>query len=295
MTMPSGATWIGGHLALNHPLAACCVCVAAGAAHYTATSETASPTVVLTLDDATSTQYSNAFRIAEEFGIKGTLYVPTQLVLDSKGTENDYHMTVDNLVEMKEAGWEIGAHTLGHENLLEIEPHEALVTMLGSKNQLVEMVPGIDDRVVTFSYPYGAYDQVIETFAWSMFEYSVNAWSDERGINIPETFENQNIHRFDVSNEDLAIEACEIITNLAPQETFVITMHGIVDDENPPLYTLSVSAYTDLLQCIVDAEQSGTGLTTKTLKEAADDLRFLREFGILYNFFEDDDQIATEQ
>jgi len=274
MTMPSGATWIGAHLGLNHPIAACCICAVIGVpAYFIGTSEVGTPTIVLTLDDATTSQYVHGLSIAEEFGITGTLYVPTQRVLE-QGEERGYFMTATDVKEFQDAGWEIGSHTLIHENLLEVGPAAALETMKGSDFQLRSMIGDVDQ--MTFSYPYGAFDDVTEALAETVYSYSVNAWSAANGLNVPATFEEHNIHRFDIFDQEAAEAACEVMASLDEHQTYVVIVHEIVE-EDPADWQMSTETYRYLLTCIEDAVDNGA--VTKTVLEAANDLRILRDYG----------------
>lgn len=275
MTMPSGATWIGAHLGLNHPIAACCICACVGVpAYMIGTSEVGTPTVVLTLDDATASQFEYGLAIAEEYDIDGTLYVPTQRVLE-QGAERGYFMTVEDVQAFVDAGWEIGSHTLIHENLVEVGPAAALATMQASDFQLRSMIGDVTQ--MTFSYPYGAFDDVTQALSETVYDYSVNAWSASNGLNVPATFEEHNIHRFDIFDQVAALSACEVIGNLGDHETYVVIVHEIVE-EDPQDYQISVETYRYLLGCIQDAVDNN-GVVTKTLLEAANDLRILRDYG----------------
>ncbi|MFN3742990.1 MAG: polysaccharide deacetylase family protein [Anaerolineales bacterium] len=63
---------------------------------------------LLTLDDGNLDNYLNAFPIAQKYGFKGVLY----LVVNYIGTEN--YMNVAQILEMYNAGWEVGSHGVNH-------------------------------------------------------------------------------------------------------------------------------------------------------------------------------------
>lgn len=283
MTMPSGTGWIGAHLALNHPLAACAVCLCGFGFWQVVSNDVHSPTVVLTIDDALTSQIEYGLPIAQEFDIDGTLYVNTQLVLDM-GDTRDFYMTTADVKKFADAGWEIGAHTTHHDNLLKLAkddgPTAVLETMQLSDAHVREITGDLDDSV-TFAYPYGEFDQITKALADSVFSYSVNAWSDAEGINVPDTFEPHNIHRFDVGSAEDVSQACDTIADLGKNQTYVVIVHDIITDIQTnvvdyerPDWTLTVSEYRALLTCIDEAE-----VVTKTLRQAAADLDAAHRYG----------------
>lgn len=60
--------------------------------------------VMLSFDDIHASVYHLAFPIMEEFGLKGVLAVPPDIV------GNDARMTKDEIQELHDAGWEIASH-----------------------------------------------------------------------------------------------------------------------------------------------------------------------------------------
>lgn len=283
MTMPSGTGWIGAHLALNHPLAACVVCLCGIGGWQVISNDVHAPTVVLTLDDAVAAQIEYGLPIAEEFDIDGTLYVNTQLVFDM-ADERGFYMTMDDVATFAESGWEVGAHTTMHDNLLELAKADGQLAVLETmqlSDAHVRGVTGEPANSVTFAYPYGDFDTITEALSASVFSYSVNAWSDANGINVPATFEPHNIHRFDVGSPEDVTQACNTIADLGAGQTYVVIVHDIVPDAvvedvtyERDDWTLTVTDYRTLLTCINDAE-----VVTKTLRQAAIDLDAAQRHG----------------
>lgn len=104
---------------------------------------------LLTIDDGNLDNYTNAFPIMQKYGFTGTLY----LVGNYVGAEN--YMSVEQVLEMHNAGWEVGSHSLNHLDLTKVSADTARAEVIRSKKVLEEML-GIP--VLTFAYPFGAYN-----------------------------------------------------------------------------------------------------------------------------------------
>lgn len=105
--------------------------------------------VIITFDDGSQTVYTNALPIMQRYDFSGTAYI----VYNYVGTRN--YMKSEEIRELYASGWEIGSHSLSHADLTErsdrqrqeiVESRRRLQTLLG--------VP-----VLSFSYPFGAYDE----------------------------------------------------------------------------------------------------------------------------------------
>ncbi len=79
----------------------------------------ADPLIVFTFDDGDKSIYENAYRIMKDYDFQGTLYLNS----GSVGLGN--HMTMDNINDMYDNGWEIGGHTINHVNLPDCTYEEA--------------------------------------------------------------------------------------------------------------------------------------------------------------------------
>ena len=102
--------------------------------------------ITITFDDEFISQYTNAYPIMSTFGYKGVLYVATYHV-GSSG-----YMTLSQLQELHNAGWETGSHTADHTT-----PTQAnyLAEIVAPINWLISN--GLDYGA--FAYPGGAFNQ----------------------------------------------------------------------------------------------------------------------------------------
>jgi peptidoglycan/xylan/chitin deacetylase (PgdA/CDA1 family) len=62
------------------------------------------------------------------------------------------YMNIDQVLEMHNAGWEVGSHSLSHLDLTKLEPDALRNEIVGSREMLEEIL-GIP--VLTFAYPFG--------------------------------------------------------------------------------------------------------------------------------------------
>jgi peptidoglycan/xylan/chitin deacetylase (PgdA/CDA1 family) len=114
--------------------------------------------VALSFDDGMDDNHEHLLPILQAHGIRATVYVTTGLI----GKANPWMasgsgarmMTAAELQDLVEAGFEIGAHTVTHPDLSQLDFDACLREMIGSRTALEEIL-GI--RVRTFAYPYCRY------------------------------------------------------------------------------------------------------------------------------------------
>lgn len=115
---------------------------------------------VITIDDGYNCTYSIAWPILKEFGYPFTFYVYTNYI--SAGGRS---IKWEQLEEMRDAGVDIGSHSVSHDNLVRPRrnagaPYDAWLDqeLAGSKKILEERL-GIPMR--TFAYPYGIHNDAV--------------------------------------------------------------------------------------------------------------------------------------
>ena len=117
--------------------------------------------VSICFDDGLKEAHRNAFYLMRDRGLVGTVFV-TWSYIGSK-----YGMSWDDLWDLKYAGWEIGAHSITHPDLLEATLGQAENEISGSKTLLTH--EGFD--VHSFAFPYGRWNDTLVQFAESTFDY----------------------------------------------------------------------------------------------------------------------------
>jgi len=112
--------------------------------------------VLITFDDGYANNFENAFPVLRDFGFRATLFVVVQTV----GWDNRWHdpksetrigmISWSQLKQLRDAGWEIGSHTMNHPNLRKIELKEVKIEMEKSRSIIAEFLGEAPD---TFAYP----------------------------------------------------------------------------------------------------------------------------------------------
>lgn len=125
--------------------------------------------LVVTFDDAMRSVYVRGLPVLERLGVVATVYAPTDYVARGEplawpevarhlrtahAAELD-PMTVAELADVAERGWEIGSHTCSHPWLPRLDD-AALAAELGDSKRTLEALLGAPCR--TLAYPFGAHD-----------------------------------------------------------------------------------------------------------------------------------------
>lgn len=105
--------------------------------------------VALTFDDGYSDAYSTARPLLQERGFVATFYIVNTFV------GQPGYMDVDDLRAMRDAGMEIGAHSLSHSDLTTLNNATASAEIADSRVQLAAM---INAPVTSFCYPIGRFN-----------------------------------------------------------------------------------------------------------------------------------------
>jgi heparosan-N-sulfate-glucuronate 5-epimerase len=125
--------------------------------------------VAITFDDGFRSVYEHAFSVLAEFGIPGTVFVPTALVglpspmswpgidqWEGGPYEDELRcMTWDELRELRDTGWEIASHTRTHARLPLLSDDELQAELAGSRETLAHE---LGEPCRSLAYPFGALD-----------------------------------------------------------------------------------------------------------------------------------------
>ena len=120
-----------------------------------------SNSIVVTFDDGWEDNYTNAFPVLKEFGIKATLFIVPGCIGQAstkavaEGEPPRQHLSREQIVEMSRHGIEIGSHTLNHRLLPKIPPAEIEIEVLEAKRQIEDLV---QQPCLTFAYPAGFFN-----------------------------------------------------------------------------------------------------------------------------------------
>ena len=132
---------------------------------------------VITFDDG----YENISKIAQdillEFNQRATCFIVYNRIDKvndwdqfSKNSNLSKIMNFNQINEWINNGFEIGSHTLDHKNLTSLSVNEKKTQICESANQLNKK---FDINVVSFSYPYGKYDNECLNILEKNYDYAV--------------------------------------------------------------------------------------------------------------------------
>jgi peptidoglycan/xylan/chitin deacetylase (PgdA/CDA1 family) len=111
------------------------------------------PRVIITFDDGSETTYTKAFPIMQTNGQKGVSYIISNIVGDAG------RMTLAQLTEMYNAGWDIGNHSENHVYLTS-QIKSVLHSEIDNCSRFL-FESGFIKSYKMFSYPYGDYNQTV--------------------------------------------------------------------------------------------------------------------------------------
>lgn len=103
------------------------------------------PIITISADDGHASVYEYAYPILDQYDIVQTFFVPSDYV----GKDN--YCSLEQLLELQEAGWEIGSHGVNHTSLTGLTMADATEQIVLSKERLTEMGLNIE----TIAYPFG--------------------------------------------------------------------------------------------------------------------------------------------
>lgn len=128
--------------------------------------------VVLTFDDGCEKFYDITFPVLDKFNFPSTIY-PIAGYLGNHAIINGYvHpglkiLSKNMLFDLSQLGVEIGAHTMNHVKLAQVDNDKAITEVKKSKDTLEQV---IGNKINSFSFPHGDYNSdVIEMVSQAGF------------------------------------------------------------------------------------------------------------------------------
>lgn len=110
--------------------------------------------VSLDFDDGWSSIYDNGIPILNAAGFKSTQYIYTDPYIN----EWEDFMTLQQLLELKNQGHEIGGHSKSHAHLTNVSSSRLLTEVSGSRTTLINSGLG---EIRSFAYPFGEYNTTV--------------------------------------------------------------------------------------------------------------------------------------
>ncbi|MGE0304936.1 MAG: polysaccharide deacetylase family protein, partial [Acidimicrobiia bacterium] len=213
------------------------------------------PLVSLTFDDGWISHATAALPALQAHGKTGTFYVLS-------GEINvDPYMSAAQILSLKNAGMEIGSHTISHPHLPQLSSAQQDAELQQSRATLEAL---IGEPVPNFCSPYGEYDANVLTKIKAVYgsHRTVN-----EGVNTKANTDPYQLLVRNVYNTTTRAEVEGWLAEAKAQNGWVILVfHNIV--ANPDTYDSSPAMFEQYLQAV---DQSG--ITVKTIAGALAEVR----------------------
>ncbi len=216
--------------------------------------ETSKGYLTISCDDATKTQYTNGLRIAEKYGISGTLFVATANIIEESGPNELYDMDWKMVSAFQDAGWEIGSHTHTHPHMTEISKEQVSRELTVSKN-ILESRTGTTP--ISYASPHGLFNNNIVDEAMEHYKYHLRAWDGNNGRNPTDQFDRRDIGRMDVSYDMTPEQVCGEMRQAALDNTWLILIFHKIVPGKPKEYQVSNESFEEMMTCASQLRSQG--------------------------------------
>jgi len=211
--------------------------------------------VSLRFDDGLLSQYEDALPKLNSAGLKGTFYIITQEMAE-QGFAG--YMNKQQVVDIFNAGHEIGAHTRTHKDLTTLSPSAQQNEVAGSRQDLQSWNVG---SILSLSVPFGAYDNPVINVVKNA-GFSSMTTSDGHQFNKPDS-DRYTLTRIPGDNRLTVPQIKQKIdTAIAQKEWAVIAFHHIDTTGDP--YSITPTEFNQIIDYIVQK-----GIRVVTVSEGA--------------------------
>lgn len=199
--------------------------------------------VLFTFDDAWTDIYTKAYSIMEEKGFKGTAWAIQEMVMNG----NPNFMSIEQLNELYDNGWDIGNHTKNHfDNIIVLNDEQKREQYLDCQNWLLSN--NWDRGAYHVCYPSGSFDESLINI---MMDIGVkSARTTDYGI---QSVPVENIYKLKCipvgRNVPMDLIKNEIDKAVETGGTIMFMFHKVED--NPSIdFEVSTEAFKDLVDYI---------------------------------------------
>jgi peptidoglycan/xylan/chitin deacetylase (PgdA/CDA1 family) len=239
--------------------------------------------IVLTIDDGYNDTYSIAWPILKEFGFPFTYYVYLHYI-----SVGGRAITWDQLAELRDAGVDIGSHTVSHANLIRPkakdlagQPYDQwLWNELKTSKDTLEQKLGI--KVTTLAYPYGIHNdaiaqKVLEAGYEAAFTVSgQKALHDSPAARIgryivqsDKEFTFSNALKFGAGGVSAGVAPATAMGNPAAAAMLTEPMQGETISNSKPTLKVNIATFGPVDPKSVEMRVSGFGLVPATYDPAS--------------------------
>lgn len=195
--------------------------------------------IIFTMDDQWDTQYTEAFRILSQYGFKGNI-----AVIPTKVDQLNY-MTLPQLKEVYEAGWDLINHTYNHPDLSTLTKEEQRTELVDTRNWL--NTNGFDRGSDFVIYPYGGYNSdtfnVMEEEGMKYGRSLITGLESNPSLSLYETRGYNLTPNITVDQAKVMIDAA-----IATGTTLQFINHRYADTDDPMFY--SINKYQEIVDYV---------------------------------------------
>lgn len=203
------------------------------------------PIVSVTFDDGWESIYSEAFPLLEKYNIRSTQYILGGLFSDKA------YLSDKQVGSMKDAGHEIAAHTMTHEDLTALDS-EDLEWELGECDRVLS---GKFGEIGDFATPLGASNATVLNSLKKYYRSHRNTVGDaesmeDSDINVRENFNIYNINAFTVRRTTTIDEIQRYLDYTAKRKGWAVITYHQVDANDASEYAVSPEVLESHLKLI---------------------------------------------
>lgn len=218
--------------------------------------------ITITFDDAVVGQFENAYPILRDRGVKGVAFVPTAFV--DRWFEGEQSMSLSQLRELADAGWEIGSHSLSHPILAYgVETKLPLPAVEAELRESRDWLVAKGFPVISFAYPGGGYNDEVAAIARKYYRY---ARTCERGLNEVSSADTK-LKRFNLCHRNFSQWKSAVDSARSRKKWLVAMVHAVGGSDNqvPPGREGLYISRDKFIECVEYALSSG--LPIRTIQE----------------------------
>ena len=229
-----------------------------------AADEDAPVTVTLTFDDQRVSQSVVHDALREAGDLKGTFFVISSYVNDAPGDPPGDHpekLSLDQLLELERDGHEIGAHTRTHAELPTLSARQASDEICGSLSELTSYGLGAERPIVSFAYPYGSFDDAVESAVEKCgFTSARSVQAGPESIPAKDAYATRTGPKGGSITQDDSVESIEgWVSDAEPGDWLQLIWHDIVSSEYEPTdeYHQTLKDFKAVLRYLADEVAQG--------------------------------------
>lgn len=204
--------------------------------------------IILTFDDGWSSQYE-AYKKLKPYNFKGTLYICSSF------TGEDGRLTLDNLKEMYQSGWDICNHTVHHVNLTNVSTEKAYDEIYGCSEWIIGHGFTRNMGYKHFAYPEGGYnDNIIKVLNEQGF---LTARTTNPGNGTTNLLELGRTSLYGMTKQNIRENI------LSEDKLIILCMHRIVPDDSQETadIVLKESYFDEVISSIIESKRQVITIT----------------------------------